>query len=309
VLFVVARSISFGSLRIDEQTAIEEGNLFGGKEPINDLVGSSGETVETNSTAADFLIPIAAFIGIIMGGLVFLIIRLGITSIDQMTIFKLFFYGGFVAVIVSALFLWMRSRITVNQMYRSVINGYEMMFGSIVLLLLAWIFSELLRSHLGTGQYMATLVVGTVPVSFLPIIFFFISLLTGLGIGSSWGTIALVLPIALPLLIQIATIEPGTSVTFVPFFFPLLGAIFSGAVAGDHLSPVSGTSIMTATGAQTYLADHIRTQFWYALPALLVTIATFGSFCFFDEHTLILPIRLGIGIVITCGTLLILRSR
>jgi len=119
--------------------------------------------------------------------------------------------------------------------------------------------------ELGTGQFVATVTQGVLPpVIFLPLVF-----LVGAGIafsiGSSWGTFAIMLPIAVP-----AAQAMGLPLA------PFVAASLAGGVFGDHSSPISDTTIISSMAAATDHIDHVRTQIPYALSAGLVAAVGFA---------------------------------
>ena len=111
---------------------------------------------------------------------------------------------------------------------------------------------------LGTGPYVAGIVGTTVAEPLLAPLVFITSAFIAFSVGSSWGTFAIMIPIAVP----IAT----TLGLPVPLF---LGAAISGAIFGDHASPISDTTVVASMAAATDHIDHVRTQLPYALLAAL----------------------------------------
>ena len=96
----------------------------------------------------------------------------------------------------------------------------------------------------------------SLPAALLLPVFFLISGAIAFAIGSSWGTFAIMIPIALPVAMALG---------FPPA--PFLAAVLSGAIFGDHASPISDTTIVASMAAATDHIDHVRTQLPYALLA------------------------------------------
>ncbi|MFM7118699.1 MAG: Na+/H+ antiporter NhaC family protein [Gammaproteobacteria bacterium] len=109
---------------------------------------------------------------------------------------------------------------------------------------------------LGTGPFMAQVVGGAVPAMLLPTLIFLVSAGAAFAIGSSWGTFAIMIPVAMPIALAVDLPAPL-----------LLGAVLSGAVFGDHASPISDTTVVASMAAATDHVDHVRTQLPYALTA------------------------------------------
>jgi Na+/H+ antiporter NhaC len=129
-------------------------------------------------------------------------------------------------------------------------------------LLLALALGDVART-LGTGIYVANLVGENIPVIFLAPLVFLVSAFIAFSVGSSWGTFAIMIPIAVPMATTLGLPVPL-----------LLGAAVSGAIFGDHASPISDTTVVASMAAATDHIDHVRTQLPYAL--LAAGIATLG---------------------------------
>jgi Na+/H+ antiporter NhaC len=117
---------------------------------------------------------------------------------------------------------------------------------------------------LGTGVYVAGIVGNTIPGPLLAPLIFVVSAFIAFSVGSSWGTFAIMIPIAIPI---------ATTLGFpVPLF---LGAAISGAIFGDHASPISDTTVVASMAAATDHIDHVRTQLPYALLAATIAVVLF----------------------------------
>ena len=131
-----------------------------------------------------------------------------------------------------------------------------------VILLLSMALGSI-ASALQGGQYLASIIGdGSSPALLLPVLFL-TSAAIAFAIGSSWGTFAIMIPIALPI---------AAALGFPPA--PFLAAVLSGAIFGDHASPISDTTIVASMAAATDHIDHVRTQLPYAL--LAGAISTVG---------------------------------
>lgn len=120
---------------------------------------------------------------------------------------------------------------------------------------------------LGTGVFVAQLAQETIPSALLLPLLFLLSAVIAFSIGSSWGTFAIMIPLAMQI---VAALDMNASV--------FLAAVLSGAVFGDHASPISDTTVVASMAAATDHIDHVRTQLPYALiSAGLATVAFFVS--------------------------------
>jgi tetracycline resistance efflux pump len=171
------------------------------------------------------------------------------------------------------------------------------------MLCLAWTFSSLISNQLGTGHYLAQLLVGSLPLFMLPVIFFFSSIVTTVAIGSSWGAIAIMVAIAVPMVLTLTQVVTPTTIEHIYIMLPVLGAILSGAIAGNTISPIGDATIMASTSTQTYHEDHVKTQWAYNLPAIIATGFSFSIYCFLASYTSLfisVVIALTIGIGLSC---------
>jgi Na+/H+ antiporter NhaC len=131
-----------------------------------------------------------------------------------------------------------------------------------VILLLSMALGSI-ASALQGGQYLASIIGDDSPPALLLPVLFLTSAAIAFAIGSSWGTFAIMIPIALPI---------AAALGFPPA--PFLAAVLSGAIFGDHASPISDTTIVASMAAATDHIDHVRTQLPYAL--LAGAISTLG---------------------------------
>ena len=150
-----------------------------------------------------------------------------------------------------------------------------MMLPSVIMLILASILGSIVRLDLRTGSYLAGILGSTIPAALVPCMFFIVSAITAFLMGTSWGTIALLLPMATPIITTFAHTGLPTIPALVPLLFPVLGAIFSGATCGDQLSPISQTSLMASTSSGIDPITHAKTQIPYAIPAIIAAICAF----------------------------------
>ena len=156
----------------------------------------------------------------------------------------------------------LRQGSSVAELMRIFMKGAGDLLPIATILLLALALGDA-AAELGTGVYMANLVSGNIPTVLLAPMVFLVSAFIAFSVGSSWGTFAIMIPIAIP----IATVV-GLPVPL------MLAAAISGAIFGDHASPISDTTVLASMASATDHIDHVRTQLPYALIA--AGIATVG---------------------------------
>jgi Na+/H+ antiporter NhaC len=268
---------SYGSMARFETIAQQTGNLYGGNAELHPTNPVNHE--QLRGTLIDFILPIITFISSFVIGILYSgkSSFLGgaapfIQTLQQADPFWSLFMASVSALSFSiALFIY-HNPLKMHAIVQAFFDGLMLMKNSLLVLLLAWTLSTLLKNDLQTGAYLASLLPAGLSVSFLPCIIFILCALISASIGSVWGTIALMLPITIPLYYTLA----GASPTFLQTLYPLLGGLFSGAVAGSHFSPISDAMIMTSFSAGCYHLDHVRTQMSYALNALMGSLAGFA---------------------------------
>ena len=147
-------------------------------------------------------------------------------------------------------------------------NGCKELLFTVTILMLAWSTGSVM-SDLGTGAYISGLVSGSIPGIILPMMLFIISCLMAFSTGTSYGTSAIMIPIAFPLAMGVngGVVDSLAIVT--------IAAVTCGAIFGDHCSPISDTTIMSSMGSAADLMDHVKTQIPYAVTVAIVAAVGF----------------------------------
>jgi Na+/H+ antiporter NhaC len=276
--YITQTRISFASMKKHEDIAEKTGNLFGGKEPAKYLLDPITTTNHKNSTLLDFFFPILTLIICILLSMLYSgkWVYLGgqndfIKAFQNSSAATALFLGGSFSLIICTCFLVLRNRITMTELPKIFSEGINLMFSSVVTIMLAWSFGYILSSQLHTGEYLAHILISSVNITVLPALLFIAALSIAFTIGTAWGTAAMLFPIAIPMVPAILGIQHIPTLEEIPILVPVLGAILSGSVAGNHVSPIADTTIMSATSTRTPIMDHVRTQLPYAIPIMLTT--------------------------------------
>jgi Na+/H+ antiporter NhaC len=160
--------------------------------------------------------------------------------------------------LVAAIVLAVGQRLlTVRQALEATINGFKSMFMAFVVLTLAWSLGHVC-SDLATATFLKGAVGPNVPAGLLPVVIFCVAAMVSFATGTSWGTMAILTPLAVPLVLDAAAGNPMTLAATV-------SAILGGSVFGDHCSPISDTTILSSMASSCDHVDHVRTQLPYAL--------------------------------------------
>ncbi|MFC7325420.1 Na+/H+ antiporter NhaC family protein [Halorubrum rutilum] len=147
------------------------------------------------------------------------------------------------------------------------IDGFSIMLTAASILVLAWGIGGAIDA-LGTGEYVANAAVGSVSPALLPALVFVVAGVIAFSTGTSWGTMGIVTPIAIPIAWEIS----GGGAAGHTLVAAMVGVIFSGAIFGDHSSPISDTTVLSATFTGADLIDHVRTQIYYAVTVAAVVV-------------------------------------
>ena len=172
-------------------------------------------------------------------------------------------YGVVVAILAMGGLLLVKRLFRLQELMDIVIGGIAELIPVGLLLVLALTLGDLCRT-LGTGAFLAGLAREHLPAAVLPALIFGLSCLISFATGTSYGTFAIMIPIAMPM-------AQSTGLSL-PLMF---AACISGGVFGDNCSPISDTSIVTGMAARIHVVDHTRTQLPYALVAASVSIMLF----------------------------------
>lgn len=159
------------------------------------------------------------------------------------------------------------------------------------ILILAWAIKDVC-SMIGTGNALVALIGTAIPVLLLPLAIFVLSGFVAFFTGTSWGTMALLLPVAAPLAASLS----GEAFIVVA----CVGAVLDGAIWGDHCSPISDTTVLSSTATGCPHVEHVRTQIPYAILAMVA--AGVGGYLIYAAG---LPVWVsyGIGVSILVGGL------
>lgn len=204
-------------------------------------------------------------------------------------------WGCIIAVIITFIYLICRRVITFKNACACISKGFVAMVPALLILTFALTLKNM-TSALGAADYVAGLVEGAAAglFSMLPAIIFLIALGLAFATGTSWGTFGILIPIVLP----VFTNNPDLLMIGI-------SACLAGAVCGDHISPISDTTIMASAGANVNHISHVETQLPYAL-----TVAAVSFVCFilagFVRNAVIC---LAVGIALIVAILFVIRSR
>ena len=210
--------------------------------------------------------------------------------------------GSFAALLLTIVIYQIRRVISFKDCMTCIPDGFKAMVPAILILTLAWTLKAMTDS-LGAAKYVAGLVEGSAKgfQNFLPAIIFVISGFLAFATGTSWGTFGILIPICI-------AVFPGSGD---PLRIISISACMAGAVAGDHCSPISDTTIMASAGAQCEHVNHVSTQLPYALTVGGVSFVTYIVAGFTQALGIFASgiISWLMGIILLVASLLVLKKK
>ncbi len=281
LFFVFLTSVTdrdFGPMAAAETRAVTGGGLH--RPDAQLATDTSSEVMEPVPGAPhrwwNAAIPVLTVVAVVLGGLWFdgragagpdasLMDVFG--SADP---FNALLWGSLAGCLVGILLSLAQRILTLHEAVDAWVGGLRAMVIAIVVLVLAWSLGSV-TEQIGTAQYLSQLLSGNVALHFIPVLVFVTSAGIAFATGTSWGTMAILLPLVIPLVVSL-----GGAVGFETpegTYSILLGAISSvlaGAIFGDHCSPISDTTVLSSTASACDHVDHVRTQLPYAILVAVV---------------------------------------
>lgn len=204
--------------------------------------------------------------------------------------------GSLAAFFVTVIWYMGRRVLKINKCLECLPEGFKAMVPAIIILVLAWSLKGV-TDTLGAKDYVAGIVTGsaTALMNFMPAIIFLVAIGLAFSTGTSWGTFGILIPIVVA---AFSSVDPSLMIISI-------SACMAGAVCGDHISPISDTTIMASAGAECNHVSHVNTQLPYAL---CVAAISFVSYIIAGVTRSAL-LSLFVGVVLVVGGLLILKKQ
>ena len=294
----------FASMKTHEDNAVK-GDLFStAARPYGD---DEDNTDKPNGAVIDLVLPvivliICCIIGMIYTGGFFA----GESFVDAFAganASKGLVLGSMATFFFTFCFYMVRNVMSFKDFTDCIPMGFKAMVAPIMILTMAWTLSGM-TGLLGAKFYVHDLVAGSAGIlkMFLPAIIFIVAMFLAFSTGTSWGTFAILIPVVCNVF--------STGDTYEMLVISIASCL-SGAVCGDHCSPISDTTIMASAGAHSDHVNHVSTQLPYALTAASVSIVGYliaGGIAYATESSVAL-ISLPITLALLVITLLIIRAR
>lgn len=187
------------------------------------------------------------------------IIQVFAASDASVALFQSALFASIVAIVMAVF----KKIFTLSEAIEVWIDGMKGLIITGVILILAWSLGSVIK-ELGTAHYLVEILNGTIPAFLLPSLIFILGAVISFSTGTAYGTMSILMPLAIPLAYKI---NPEMS-----FVVVSTSAVLSGAIFGDHCSPISDTTILSSMGAGCNHIDHVKTQIWYSLFIAVITV-------------------------------------
>ena len=299
-IMMILLGVDFGKMRLHEQNAMNGDIYTTESRPYADAAEDEGNP---RGCVIDLILPIASLIVCCVLTMIYTGGFFDSASDSYMNFIDAFgnsdasvglVLGSALALVITAILYVPRKIVSLKEFTNSIADGFKLMAAAILILTFAWTLSGI-TNNLGATVFVAEFVRSAAGglANLLPAIVFLIALGLAFATGTSWGTFGILLPI-------VCAVFPSGELMIIA-----VSACLAGAVAGDHCSPISDTTIMASTGAQCEHINHVSTQLPYTLLSAAVSFLGFVLAGFIQSAWIVLPICFVLMLIV----LLVIRKR
>ncbi len=300
VVVVALTNRNFGPMAASERLA-ESGGALWSADKYGAAPGEVDHVENPRARALDMVFPI---ITLIVTALVFFPLTTWLGAVDGESVKTLgeafasiplarafndtdasvaLFYSAVFTLVITYVYYLARRLLTVKSASEALKDGIGSMVPALIVLTMAWTIGGVIKSApadggLGLAKYLSEVVVdGGFPVWALPVVVFVLSAVISFSTGTSWGTFTIMIPIVMPIVVALAQARGLAGGELVNASMISVAAVLSGAVFGDHASPISDTTILSSTGAGCPHLEHVSTQLPYAIFVAAASLAGFAA--------------------------------
>lgn len=302
-IYTIVMMVVFALLKLDffkmkrNEKAAENGDLHAGETdlPTEDIKTDH----DVKGKVANLIVPIAILIACCVGAMIYngwsglrtltseeLVEQLGKSSYNVLDMFSqcdssiALAMGSVIALIITMAYYGIAKVMKFKDIMGSITEGFKSMVPAILILTFAWTLCammgakgeglvdgvKVLDGTLNAKAFIQSVVnADSMVLGIIPFVFFALACFISFATGTSWGTFGTLLPIAI-------VVMPEANAGL---YYLTLSAVLAGAVYGDHVSPISDTTIMASSGAQCNHIDHVRTQLPYATIVAIISAITY----------------------------------
>ena len=192
--------------------------------------------------------------------------------------FATLLWGSLAGCLVAAALSIGQRLLNVHECIDAWMGGVKAMMIAMVILTLAWSLGAV-TTDIGTADYLSQLLSGNLPMFLLPAVVFITSGAMAFATGTSWTTMAILIPLVIPLTVSLAGGTGFADGSLYGILLATTSSVLAGAIWGDHCSPISDTTVLSSTAAACDHVDHVRTQLPYAVlvGAVALVLGSLGT--------------------------------
>lgn len=177
-------------------------------------------------------------------------------------------WSSFGACVVAAIMVLSQKIMNLSETINAWILGIKSMLLAVLILTLAWSIGSI-TVEMRTADFIIGLISDSISPHYLPVIVFLVCALTSFATGTSWGTMAIMMPIIIPLSHTVSGFYNLSPAETTLILNGVISSVLAGCVFGDHCSPISDTTILSSMASRCNHVDHVRTQLPYAIVVAL----------------------------------------
>ena len=301
VFFICFTGFDFGLMKRHEENAAK-GDLFtsGGDE----FEQVSEDEVNPGGKVMDLVLPVAVLIVSAIGAMIYTGYLGGakdiITAFSGCDAETSLIFATMVTIFFMMLLYLPRKVVDFKGFMESLVEGFKLMIPAITILIFAWSLKGI-GDAMGLAEFVGGIVGENASASiFIPVVLFAVAIFLSFSTGTSWGTFAILVPIATGMFAGNTSLE---------MMIISVSAVLAGAVCGDHVSPISDTTVMSSAGAQSNHLNHVSTQMQYAAIVAGVCMVGYIIAALTKIWWLTLGISLLILLAILMGMKIVLSKR
>ena len=266
----------FGPMFKAEKRAVDEGKVLRDDAVVSKDLTETSEIFGNEDKAKWYngVIPIVVLVLATITGLVYT----GLTAVKQHGLndygirdiignsdsYVSLLWGSFLACIVAGIMILSQKIMNLSETVDAWFTGLRSMFLACIILTLAWSIGAITQD-LRTADYIVNIISDTLNPHFLPVIVFLVCALISFSTGTSWGTMAIMMPIVIPLSHHVTDLYHYSYADHMLILHGVISSVLAGSVFGDHCSPISDTTILSSMASACDHIDHVRTQLPYAV--------------------------------------------
>ena len=301
VFFICFTGFDFGLMKKHEENAAK-GDLFtsGGDE----FEQVSEDEVNPGGKVMDLVLSVAVLIVSAIGAMIYTGYLGGakdiITAFSGCDAETSLIFATMVTIFFMMLLYLPRKVVDFKGFMESLVEGFKLMIPAITILIFAWSLKGI-GDAMGLAEFVGGIVGENASASiFIPVVLFAVAIFLSFSTGTSWGTFAILVPIATGMFAGNTSLE---------MMIISVSAVLAGAVCGDHVSPISDTTVMSSAGAQSNHLNHVSTQMQYAAIVAGVCMVGYIIAALTKIWWLTLGISLLILLAILMGMKIVLSKR